>query len=111
MPVESRQLESGVAVVAIAGRLCLGAEVARLDAAVSHLLKQEQKKIVLDLTALEYCDSAGISTLVSCLTKVKKADGEMRIAGPNQRVQRILKMTGVDKIMSMFGNLSEASAW
>jgi len=111
MPVESRQLESGVAVVAIAGRLSVGAEVARLEAAVSHLLEQEQKKIVLDLTALEYCDSAAIGMLVSCLTKVKKAGGEMRIAGPNQRVQRILQMTGVDKIMSTFGNLSEASAW
>src|SRR6266852_5085834 len=111
MPIESRQLESGVAVVALSGRLSLGAEVERLDGAVSQLVKQEQKRIILDLAALEYCDSAGIGMLVSCLTKVKKSGGEMRIAGANQRIQRILKMTGVDSLMSMFGTLSEAAAW
>jgi len=111
MPIESRQLESGVAVVAISGRLALGAEVERLDATVSHMVKEGQRKIILDLTALEYCDSAGIGMLVSCLTKVKKAGGEMRVAGANQRIQRILKMTGVDSLMSMFATLSEASVW
>ena len=111
MPIESRQLESGVAVVAISGRLSLGAEVERLDAAVSQLVKQDQKKVILDLTALEYCDSAGVGMLVSCLTKVKKAGGEMRTAGANQRIQRILKMTGVDSLMSMFGSLNEADVW
>ena len=97
--------------ITLSGRLALGAEVERLDTAVSQLVKQEQKKVILDLTALEYCDSAGIGMLVSCLTKVKKAGGEMRIAGANQRIQRILKMTGVDSLMPMFPMLSQAATW
>src|SRR5207248_2147784 len=101
MPIETRQLESGVAVAALSGRLSVGMEVERLDGAVTQFVKQQHKKIVLDLSALEYCDSAGVGMLVACLTKVKQAGGEMRISGANQRIQRILQMTGVDRLMAM----------
>lgn len=48
--------------------------------------------------------------MVSCLTKVKKGGGEMRLAGVNPRVQRILKMTGVDSLVRMFPSAGEAAA-
>ena len=110
MPIEVRQLESGVAVLTISGRLSLGAEVERLDGAVNELLKKEQKKFVFDISALEYCDSSGVGMFVSSLTKIKKAAGELKIAGANQRIQRIFKMTGVDTLMAMFATVAEAAA-
>jgi len=110
MPIESRVLESGAAVVALSGRLSVGLEVERLDAAVSQLVKQEQKRLILDLSALNYCDSAGIGMMVACLAKVKQAGGEMRVAGVNPRVRRILKMTGVDSLIPVFPSVGEAEA-
>ena len=110
MPIEARQLESGVAVLTISGRLSLGSEVERLDAAVNELLKKEPKKIVFDISALEYCDSSGVEMFVSSLTRIKKASGDLKIAGANQRIQRIFKMTGVDTLMPMFATVAEAAA-
>ena len=94
----------------ISGRLSLGSEVERLDAAVNELLKQGQKKFVFDLSGLEYCDSSGVGMFVSSLTKVKKAAGELKIAGANPRIQRIFKMTGIDSLMPMFATVAEATA-
>ena len=94
----------------ISGRLALGTEVERLDAAVNELLKKGQKKLVFDISGLEYCDSSGVGMLVSSLTKVRKAGGELKMAGANQRIQRILKMTGVDALMPMFASVTEATA-
>lgn len=111
MPIDARQLESGVAVVTVSGRLSLGADVERLDTVLSELLMKERKRLVFDLSALEYADSSGIGMLVSCLTKVKKAGGELRVAGVNPRIQRIFKMTGVDSLMSMYPTLAEATVW
>jgi anti-sigma B factor antagonist len=110
VPIEARQLESGVAVLTISGRLSLGAEVERLDAAVNELLKKEQREIVFDISALEYCDSSGVGMLVSSMTKVKKAAGVLKIAGANQRIQRIFKITGVDTLVPMFATVAEATA-
>jgi anti-sigma B factor antagonist len=110
MPIDAKQLESGTAVITISGRLALGAEVERLDTVVTDMIKNSQKKFVFDISALDYADSSGIGMLVSCLTKVKKSGGELRMAGANPRIQRIFKMTGVDQLMPMFASVPEATA-
>ena len=88
----------------------MGGETERLDAAVKGMLQKEVKQVVLDITALDYADSSGIGMLVSCLTNVKKAGGELKLVGANPRIKRILNMTGVDSLMSMYGTLAEATA-
>jgi anti-anti-sigma factor len=110
MSVEAKQLDSGIAVVTITGRLAMGGETERLDAAVKSLLQRDQKKFVLDITTLDYVDSSGIGMLVSCLTNVKKAGGELKLAGANPRIRRIFAMTGVDTMMPMFDTLVDATA-
>ena len=109
MPVEARQLDSGTAVVTISGRLSMGGETERLDATVKGLLLKDTKKFVLDITGLEYLDSSGIGMVVSCLTNVKKAGGELCVAGANPRIKRIFNMTGVENMMPMFATLTEAT--
>src|SRR5205814_1042349 len=101
MSVEAKQLESGVAVITISGRLAIGGEVERLESAVNGLLKNQQKKFVLDITGLEYVDSSGVGMLVASLTQVKKAGGDLRLAGANARIQRILNMTGGNSLIPM----------
>jgi anti-sigma B factor antagonist len=48
--------------------------------------------------------------LVSCLTNVRKAGGELALAGANPRIKRILAMTGLDTLMPMFDTLAAATA-
>ena len=110
MSVEAKQLDSGVAVVTISGRMAMGTETERLDATVKGLLLKDQKKFVLDITTLDYVDSSGIGMLVSCLTNVKKAGGELKLAGANPRIRRIFAMTGVDTMMPMCDTLADAMA-
>jgi anti-anti-sigma factor len=110
MAVETKQLDSGYAVITISGRLALGGETERLSAAVNALLHKDQKKVILDIAALDYVDSSGVGMLVSCLTSVKKAGGDLRVVGANQRIKRIFNMTGIDGLMQMFPTVSEATA-
>jgi anti-anti-sigma factor len=110
MAVETKQLDGGVAVIAISGRLALGGETEKLDAAVTKLLGLDQKKVVLDISHLDYVDSSGVGMLVSCLTKMKKAGGEMKVAGANPRIRRIFSMTGVESLMPLFDTVESATA-
>jgi len=88
----------------------MGGETERLDAAVKGLIQKEQKQFIFDIGKLDYVDSSGIGMLVACLTNVKKAGGELKLAGANPRLRRILAMTGVDTMMPMFDTLADASA-
>jgi anti-anti-sigma factor len=110
MAVETRQLESGVSVVTISGRLALGGDTEKLEAAVEALLAQNHKQMVLDISALGYVDSSGVGMLVSCLTRVKKAGGELKVAGANPRIRRIFSMTGVETVLPLFETVAAATA-
>ena len=109
MPIEMKQSDSGVAVVAISGRLVLGKDEQRLEEVTGELLKQGQKKFVFDISALDYADSSGIGTLVACLTQIKKDGGELRMAGANARMLRLFQMTGVQSLISMYPTVAAAA--
>lgn len=108
MPIEMKQTEQGTAVVAISGRLVLGKDEERLETLTGDLIKQGQKKFVYDISALDYADSSGIGTLVACLTHIKKAGGELRMAGANVRMMRLFQMTGVQSLIALYPSLAEA---
>jgi len=103
-------MEPGHAIVTVSGRLTLGREVEQLERVVADLLQKQEKKVVLDMTALDYLDSSGIGTVVSCLTQAKKSGGDLCLAGVNQRLQRMFKMTGVDSLVTIYPTVAEATA-
>lgn len=96
--------------VAISGRLVHGKETAGLEAMIEDICKTAGRTVVFDLSSLDYTDSSGVGALVACLTKIKKAGGELRIAGASQRIQRILSMTGVDRMTTLYPNVAAAVA-
>ena len=110
MAVDTKQMDSGVAVITISGRLALGGETEKLEAAVNRLLAEEVKTVVLDIAGLDYVDSSGVGMMVSCLSKIKKAGGVMKVAGANPRIRRIFSMTGVESMMSLYDNVAAATA-
>jgi anti-sigma B factor antagonist len=109
MPVETKRMDSGVAVVTVSGRLVLGKDVEQLEAAIHELLQQEQKNFVFDISELDYADSSGIGMLVACLTAIQKADGDLRMAGANARMKRLFQMTGVGQLMSLYPDVAAAT--
>jgi anti-sigma B factor antagonist len=109
MPVEHRQVDS-TAVVTISGRLVFGRETERLESLVKELSAPGPRQFVFDLSTLDYTDSSGVGAIVSCLTLIKKAGGELRVAGANPRIRRILGMTGVDKILPVYPTVDAAVA-
>jgi anti-sigma B factor antagonist len=110
MPIESKQTEARIAVITISGRLVFGREADRLESVVGDLLKAGQSRFVFDVSPLEYVDSSGIGTIVSCLTQIKKAGADLRVAGASPRIKRLLTMTGVDKLLTLYPSVSEATA-
>lgn len=110
MPIETKQLPSGIAVVSISGRLVLGKDEEQLENVTADFIKQGQMRFVFDISALDYADSSGIGTLVSCLTKIKKAGGDLRMAGANTRMTRLFQMTGVQSLIGMYPTVDAAAA-
>jgi anti-sigma B factor antagonist len=65
------------------------------------------KKIVLDLTGVEYIDSSGLGALVSVYMAAGRAHCELELANPKPRVRDLLKITKLSTIFEghQFGGL------
>ncbi len=66
--------------------------------------------IVLDLTEVPYMDSAALGTLVHAEVSCKHRSRRLVLAGVNERVMTLLKVTSVDKVFVIYPTVAEALA-
>jgi anti-sigma B factor antagonist len=106
--IQRRSIEPDNVVVEIAGRIVAGPECQQIEWLISDLLSQEEKKIVFDISDVSHIDSTGVGIIVMCFGKMKKAGGDLRVAGARGIVEEVLKMTKVDRIISLYPTAAAA---
>jgi anti-sigma B factor antagonist len=68
------------------------ASSATLQQAIRDLIPQN-KKIVLDLSSVDYIDSSGLGALVSVYMAANRAKVDLELANPKPRVRELFKLT------------------
>jgi anti-anti-sigma factor len=58
----------------------------------------EGKRIVLDLTNVDYVDSAGLGALVSVYMHARRTKCDMEIANPKQRIRDLFNRSGLASV-------------
>jgi anti-sigma B factor antagonist len=103
-----RQVEPNLTVVELTGHLNLGNELMTVEAAVKRAIDQGARKLVIDVTRLDYIDSAGIGMLVACNGQMERAGGKMRVAGAQGTVAKAFEVVHLDRITSLDADLDAA---
>ena len=103
------QKTADVTVLELKGRISLGDECRELEIRMTDLLNRGEKKVVLDLTGINLVDSAGVGTLVAVFGRMKKSGGAMRLVATPGKVQDVLSMTMVDKVLPVYPTVSAAT--
>ncbi len=62
-------------------------------------LISESKRIVLDLTDVNYIDSSGIGALVSLWVATRRAHCELKLINLSQRIKELLGITNLSKVL------------
>ena len=109
MDVIRREIQPGIFVLECRGPLLIGVACTRLQLAVDDLLAAKHTRVVLDMTAVPRVDSGGLGKIVNCLSRVRMAGGTMHLAGVNQTVVGLFKLTKVDRIVKLFPTAREAA--
>ena len=109
LSIQKRRVGADVVVLGLAGRITLGLECQEVEWQVEDLLKEHEKKIILDFSELKYLDSTGVGILVMCSGKVKQAGGELSVVGAQGIVEQTLKMTRVDQIVTLYATVEAAA--
>jgi anti-sigma B factor antagonist len=99
LKIQNRDVQPDIVVVEIAGRITLGTESKQLEWALESLIAEGRRKVIFDLSNVTNVDSTGIGIIVMSAGRMKKAGGELRVAGASAHVEDVLKMTNVDQIV------------
>ena len=77
-------------------------------ARVRQLVEEGARSLVIDLQPVSYIDSASIGCLMDVHRLLQDKGGVLRLSGLQPRVETMISMTGVHKIIDLFRDEAEA---
>ena len=107
--IAKRLIEPDVVILDIAGRITLGRDCQDVEWAVEDLIKGNTRKLIFDLSALDYVDSTGIGVILMCMAKMTAAGGELRLASLRPRITEVMRVTRLDQVWHLYESVAEAA--
>jgi len=79
-------------------------------AEVRQIVEEGAQRLVIDLEAVTYIDSAAVGCLIDIHNLLERRDGTLRLSGLQPRVETMLLMVGVQKVMHLDRKEADALA-
>lgn len=66
-----------------------------------EIIEHRPKKLILDLSSVDFMDSSGLGLILGRYAAVQKVGGELVVLNPNDGVVKILKLAGAERILKI----------
>ena len=108
MHLATRQV-GDVSVIDVTSRN-VGGQAPSIRDAVQRLHDDGKSRIVLNLTGLEYVDSAGLGDLVTCNIRAAQSGRPLKVAAITPRIEQLLRTTRLAATFDRYATVEEAIA-
>jgi anti-sigma B factor antagonist len=82
----------------------------RLRETLVSLVDAGNYRLIVDMEGVEFLDSTGLGVLVGGLKRVRAHDGRIDLVCTQGRILRIFRITGLNKVFSIFDSVDDALA-
>jgi anti-sigma B factor antagonist len=101
---------NGAVVLALSGAMLGGPEASSLNAELHRVAETGARAVVLDLTQVTHMNSSGLGLLIAGLTTMRKAGGELLLAGAGGNITQLIAITKLHTIFRLFPTVDAAVA-
>jgi anti-sigma B factor antagonist len=108
LKIEKRQLENGVTVIEIGGRIALGRESRSIEPEVVAAIAAGARTIIMDLAGVSHMDSTGIGIMTYCFGKATQNSAELRIVGAKDNILELFRVTRLVHVIPFFPDVNSA---
>ncbi len=108
MNIIERQ-EDDITIFELAGRIDSAGAI-ELDDTLQASVAEGAYKIVLNMSQVQYINSAALRTLADIMTQTRAQDGDLKLAALTPKVKRVLQIVGFDRFSTIYDTLAEAIA-
>jgi anti-sigma B factor antagonist len=107
LQIRTEKPRDGAAVVAVEGELDVHSSPA-LKEAIVQLVDDGTLQLVIDLDGVDYLDSTGLGVLLGGTRRATAAGGTLSLICSNERLLRILEITGLNRLLRISRDQDEA---
>jgi anti-sigma B factor antagonist len=100
--------QEGIEILDLKGRITFGEEDLALRNEIGRLTKEGKIRLVLNLRRVTEIDTTGLGTLLFALAKLRKAGGELALAGLRPAHMELLVIAKMETVFRVFGHEQEA---
>ena len=102
--VEALESPSGARIFKLEGPLTLQS----LFEFQSFVRQERTKPVIVDLSGVDYMDSAGLGSVISIYTSCQQSQRGFAITGLTERIRTLFKVTNVEGLLPCFDTMAEA---
>jgi len=99
----------GIAVLALKGSID-AATAPQVSEVVQGQIANQHINLVVDMSGVEYTSSAGLRVLLSAVKETRAQGGDLRLAGVQPDVMKVLNLSGFTNILKTFAEVNAAVA-
>jgi len=101
--------KDGIEVIDVQGEIDMYT-APRLRELLIDLVSQGSYQLVVNLDKIRFLDSTGLGVLVGGLKRVRAHDGSLDLVCTQQRILKILKITGLTEVFGIYKTVDQAIA-
>ena len=98
----------GIVIVRVREARLMYPLLSEFSSTVTALIAAGERKILIDLTTVNYVDSATIGCLMDLYRQTSAAGGALKLSGVNKRVETMLTMTGAHNFLDIHSDETSA---
>jgi len=98
MKLGSRE-QDGIIILEPRGKIMGGPDATAMHAMLHDLVAHDKKRVVIDLSGVDWMNSTGLGILISGLTTMRNNGGDLKLANVTDKIESLLTIT---KLVTVF---------
>ncbi len=100
--------QNGVVILEPKGKIMGGPDASLLHDKLHEVMEAGKRKVVIDLSQVEWMNSTGLGILISTFTTLRNNDGELKLANVTDKIQSLLTITKLVTVFDTYDSVAEA---
>ncbi len=100
--------QDGVVILEPKGKIMGGPDASLLHDKLYEFIEKDKKKVVIDLSRVDWMNSTGLGILISGYTTLRNTEGELKLANVTDKIQSLLTITKLVTVFEAYDTVDEA---
>jgi anti-sigma B factor antagonist len=102
------RVQNGVVILEPKGKIMGGPDASMLHDRLYDYIKQDKKRVIIDLAQVDWMNSTGLGILISGYTTLRNNEGQLKLANVTDKIQSLLTITKLVSVFEAFDSVEDA---